>query len=88
MENIGSEPSINHGSLHRPAAGTSNDSQLTGRCTLPDGAELGDGFQPYAVEWSAAAINRSPSSSTTFPQTTKVGWVRVYQRLTAVELAA
>jgi beta-glucanase (GH16 family) len=118
MENIGSEPSVNHGSLHMPAAGTSNDSQLTGMYTLPGGAKLGDGFHTYAVEWSAASIkfyvddnlyetqtpatatNRTwefnqpffiilnvavggnfpgaPSSSTTFPQTMKVDWVRVY----------
>jgi beta-glucanase (GH16 family) len=118
MENIGSEPSVNHGSLHMPAAGTSNDSQLTGMYTLMNGAKLGDGFHTYAVEWSAASIkfyvddnlyetqtpttatNRTwefnqpffiilnvavggnfpgaPSSSTTFPQTMKVDWVRVY----------
>jgi beta-glucanase (GH16 family) len=56
MENIGKEPSINHGSLHMPAAGTTNDDQLTGMYTLPGGAKLGDGFHTYAVEWSAAAI--------------------------------
>jgi hypothetical protein len=38
MENIGKEPSINHGSLHLPAAGTANDDQLTGMYTLPGGA--------------------------------------------------
>ena len=119
MENIGSEPSINHGSLHMPGSGTTNDSQLTGQYTLLGGAKLGDGFHTYAVEWSAAAIkfylddnlyetqtpatatNRtwefdqpffiilnvavggsfpgSPTSSTTFPQTMKVDWVRVYE---------
>ena len=56
MENIGSEPAINHGSLHMPAAGTTNDSQLTGQYTLPGGAKLGDGFHTYAVEWSASTI--------------------------------
>ena len=119
MENIGKEPSINHGSLHLPAAGTANDDQLTGMYTLPGGAKLGDGFHTYAVEWSASAIEfyvddnlyetqtpatatgrdwefnqpffiilnvavggkfpGAPSSSTTFPQTMKVDWVRVYQ---------
>jgi beta-glucanase (GH16 family) len=119
MENIGKEPSINHGSLHLPAAGTANDDQLTGMYTLPGGAKLGDGFHTYAVEWSASAIKfyvddnlyetqtpatatgrdwefnqpffiilnvavggtfpGAPTSSTTFPQTMKVDWVRVYQ---------
>lgn len=102
-----------------PAAGTSNDSQLTAMYTLASGANLGDRFHTYAVEWSATAIdfyvddtlcetqtatsakNRtwefnqpffiilnvavggsfpgSPSSSTTFPRTMKVDWVRVYE---------
>jgi beta-glucanase (GH16 family) len=119
MENIGKEPSINHGSLHLPAAGTANDDQLTGIYTLPGGAKLGDGFHTYAVEWSASAIKfyvddnlyetqtpatatgrdwefnqpffiildvavggsfpGAPTSSTTFPQTMKVDWVRVYE---------
>jgi beta-glucanase (GH16 family) len=56
MENIGREPSINHGSLHMPAAGTTTDSELTGMYTLPGGARLGDDFHTYAVEWSASAI--------------------------------
>jgi len=119
MENIGKEPSINHGSLHMPAAGTSNDSQLTGSYTLPGGAKLGDDFHTYAVEWSATEIRfyvddnlyetqspstatgrtwefdkpffivlnvavggqfpGSPNGATTFPQTMKVDYVRVYQ---------
>jgi beta-glucanase (GH16 family) len=56
MENIGKEPSTNHGSLHMPAAGTTNDAQLTGSYALPGGAKLGDGFHTYAVEWSASSI--------------------------------
>jgi beta-glucanase (GH16 family) len=119
MENIGKEPSVNHGSLHLPAAGTTNDSELTGMYTLPNSAKLGDGFHTYAVEWSAAAIKfyvddtlyetqtpssatgrtwefdhpffillnvavggqfpGAPDTTTTFPQTMKVDWVRVYQ---------
>ena len=119
MENIGKEPSINHGSLHMPAAGTTNDSQLTGMYTLAGGAKLGDDFHTYAVEWSPAAIKfyvddtlyetqtpatatgrtwefdhpffillnvavggqfpGAPDTTTTFPQTMKVDWVRVYQ---------
>ena len=56
MENIGREPSINHGSLHMPATGTTNDSELTGMTALPGGAKLGDAFHTYAIEWSATAI--------------------------------
>jgi beta-glucanase (GH16 family) len=119
MENIGKEPSINHGSLHLPSAGTTNDSQLTGMYTLAGSAKLGDDFHVYAVEWSASAIKFSvddtvyetqspgtatgrtwefdqpffiilnvavggqfpgaPGTSTSFPQTMKVDYVRVYE---------
>ncbi len=118
MENIGREPSINHGSMHMPASGSSTDSELTGMYTLPGGAKLGDDFHTYAIEWSASAVkfyvddtlyetqtpqtatNRTwefdqpffillnvavggqwpgaPDSTTTFPQTMKVDYVRVY----------
>ena len=56
MENIGKEPSINHGSLHMPASGTSSDSQLTGSYTLKN-AKLSDDFHTYAIEWSASSID-------------------------------
>ena len=119
MENIGKEPSTNNGSLHMPAAGTSNDDDLTGTYTLPGNAKLGDDFHTYAIEWSAAAIKfyvddnlyetqtpstatgrtwkfdhpffillnvavggqwpGAPDSTTNFPQTMKVDWVRVYE---------
>jgi beta-glucanase (GH16 family) len=119
MENIGKEPSINHGSMHMPATGGTTDDQLTGMYTLSGGAKLGDAFHTYAIEWTssqvtfyvddmlyetqtkAAATGRtwefdhpffillnvavggtwpgSPDSTTTFPQTMKVDWVRVYQ---------
>jgi beta-glucanase (GH16 family) len=118
MENIGKEPSINHGSLHMPAAGTTNDSDLTASYTLPGNAKLSDAFHTYAIEWSSTAIAfyvddtlyetqtpqtatgrtwefdqpffillnvavggqwpGSPDSTTTFPQTMKVDWVRAY----------
>ena len=55
MENIGKEPSTNHGSLHMPATGTMNDDDLTGQYSLNAG-KLGDDFHTYAVEWSSAAI--------------------------------
>jgi beta-glucanase (GH16 family) len=119
MENIGKEPSINHGSLHMPAAGTANDSQLTGSYTLAN-AKLSDNFHTYAIEWSAAGIDfffdggryesqtpasasgrtwefdkpffillnvavggqwpGSPDSTTTFPQTMTIDYVRVCQK--------
>jgi beta-glucanase (GH16 family) len=119
MENIGKEPAINHGSLHMPATGTSNDSQLTGQITLNGGGKLSDTFHVYALEWSASAVQfyfdgmlyetQSPATATgrswefdkpffmllnvavggqwpgppdatsTFPQTMKVDYVRVYQ---------
>jgi beta-glucanase (GH16 family) len=119
MENIGSQPSINNGSMHMPAAGSTSDSDLTGTYTLPGGANLGDAFHTYAIDRSASAVNfyvddnlyetqtpssatnrtwefdkpffillnvavggqwpGSPDSTTTFPQTMKVDWVRVYQ---------
>ncbi len=115
MENIGSEPAINHGSLHAPGFPGSG---LTGQYTLPSG-KLGDAFHTYAVEWEPSGIGfyvddqlyetqtasdtpaggtwefnhafflllnvavggtfpGSPNASTTFPQTMKVDWVRVY----------
>ena len=119
MENIGKEPSINHGSLHMPATGGTTDDQLTGMYTLSGGAKLGDSFHTYAVEWTSSTITfyvddmlyetqtqqgasgrtwefnkpffillnvavggtwpGSPDSTTTFPQTMKVDWVRAYQ---------
>ena len=119
MENIGKEPTINHGSMHMPASGSTSDDQLTGMYTLSGGAKLGDAFHTYAIEWSSsqvafyvddmlyetqtkqAATGRtwefdhpffillnvavggtwpgSPDSSTVFPQTMKVDWVRAYQ---------
>ena len=119
MENIGKEPAINHGSLHMPASGTSNDSQLTGSYTLAN-AKLSDDFHIYAIDWSASGIDfffdgsryesqtpasatgrtwafdkpffillnvavggqwpGSPDSTTTFPQTMTVDYVRVCQK--------
>ena len=119
MENIGKEPSINHGSLHMPASGSTNDDELTGMYTQAGGAKLGDAFHTYAVEWSSSAIAfyvddtlyetqtpqaatgrtwefdhpffillnvavggtwpGAPDSTTSFPQTMKVDYVRVYK---------
>ncbi len=54
MENIGREPSINHGSLHGP--GYSGGNPLTGIYTLPGGQKFTDDFHTFAVEWEATAV--------------------------------
>jgi beta-glucanase (GH16 family) len=118
MENIGKEPSTNHGSLHAPGFPGAG---LTGKYVLANGAKLSDAFHTYAAEWDSAAIRfyvddqlyetqapsnvpaggtwafdhpffvllnvavggtfpGNPDGTTTFPQTMKVDWVRVYQR--------
>ncbi|MBI3652816.1 MAG: glycoside hydrolase family 16 protein [Acidobacteria bacterium] len=54
MENIGKEPSINHGSLHGP--GYSGGNPLTGIYTLPNSQKFADDFHVFAVEWDASAV--------------------------------
>ncbi|MGD0839257.1 MAG: family 16 glycosylhydrolase [Polyangia bacterium] len=118
MENVGKEPSINHGSLHMPEVGTASDDELTCSVTLESG-KLSGGFHVYAVDWSPSAIQFSfdgnvyetqtpasatgrvwefdqpffillnvavggnfpgaPDSTTVFPQTMTVDYVRVCQ---------
>ena len=56
MENIGKEPTINHGSMHMPASGSTSDDQLTGMYTLSGGAKLGDAFHTYAIEWTSSQV--------------------------------
>jgi beta-glucanase (GH16 family) len=53
MENVGKEPTINHGSLHGP--GYSGGNPLTGKYTLGSG-KLSDDFHLYAVEWETNVI--------------------------------
>ena len=72
MENIGKEPSINHGSLHMPATGGTTDDQLTGMYTLSGGAKLGDGFHTYAVEWTSSTITFYVDDMLYETQTSKV----------------
>src|SRR5262249_28220297 len=55
MENIGSQPSTNHGSLHGP--GYSGGRALTRTYTLPDGQRFTDDFHVFAIEWSAERID-------------------------------
>ena len=54
MENVGSEPSKVHGSLHGPQYSGANP--LTGVFTLPNNQRFSDDFHIFAVEWEPAAI--------------------------------
>jgi beta-glucanase (GH16 family) len=54
MENIGSEPSVNHGSAHGP--GYSGGQAITARYTLPGGARFSDDFHVFAIDWSSGTI--------------------------------
>jgi beta-glucanase (GH16 family) len=54
MENIGSEPSKVHGSLHGP--GYSGGHPLSGVFTLPNQARFGDDYHVFAIEWEPRAI--------------------------------
>ena len=54
MENIGSEPSKVHGSMHGPKY--SGENPLTGAFTLPRNQRFSDDFHIFAVEWEPAAI--------------------------------
>jgi beta-glucanase (GH16 family) len=54
MENVGREPSINHGSLHGP--GYSGGNPLSGTYTLPQGQKFKDDFHVFAVEWDDKEI--------------------------------
>jgi beta-glucanase (GH16 family) len=54
MENIGSEPSVNHGSAHGP--GYSGSHSLTARYMLPDNARFSDDFHTFAIDWTPGTI--------------------------------
>jgi beta-glucanase (GH16 family) len=54
MENIGKEPSINHGSLHGP--GYSGGNPLGGSYTLPNQQKFSDAFHTFAIEWEEGVI--------------------------------
>jgi beta-glucanase (GH16 family) len=54
MENIGSEPSVVHGTIHGP--GYSGDNGLGSTYTLPGGQRFADDFHVFAVEWERNAI--------------------------------
>jgi beta-glucanase (GH16 family) len=54
MENIGSEPSVNHGSVHGP--GYSGGRSVTARYVLPGNARFSDGFHTFAIDWTPGTI--------------------------------
>ena len=57
MENIGREPSTNHGSVHGP--GYSGGNSVTGLFTLPGGARFSDDFHVFAIEWAPGTVRFS-----------------------------
>jgi beta-glucanase (GH16 family) len=54
MENIGKEPSVNHGSIHGP--GYTGDVGIETHYTLPARRRLADDFHTYGVEWEPNEI--------------------------------
>ena len=54
MENIGREPSINHGSAHGP--GYSGGNSVTGLFTLPGVARFSDDFHVFTIQWAPGTI--------------------------------
>lgn len=57
MENIGREPSVNHGSIHGP--GYSGGNSVTGVFTLSVGTRFSDDFHVFAIQWAAQTITFS-----------------------------
>ncbi|MGH9736433.1 MAG: glycoside hydrolase family 16 protein [Candidatus Acidiferrales bacterium] len=53
MENIGSEPAVNHGSMHGP--GYSGNQALTGTYALANG-RFTDAFHTFAIEWEPSEV--------------------------------
>jgi len=54
MENVGREPSVNHGSVHGP--GYSGGNSVSGLYTLPGSARFADDFHVFAIQWSPQTI--------------------------------
>ncbi|SCK50096.1 family 16 glycosylhydrolase [Streptomyces sp. WMMB 322] len=54
MENIGSEPSTVHGTIHGP--GYSGGEGIGSGYSLPDGQKFADDFHTFAVDWSPDKI--------------------------------
>jgi beta-glucanase (GH16 family) len=73
MENVGREPSVNHGSVHGP--GYSGAHAITGTYSLPGSARFADDFHIFAMEWAPRTITFSVDGA-------------VYQTVTAASLPA
>ncbi|WP_425457134.1 lectin [Amycolatopsis cihanbeyliensis] len=71
MENIGSEPSTVHGTVHGP--GYSGANGIGSGYTLPGGQAFADGFHTFAVDWAPDSITWSVDGT-------------VYHRLTPADL--
>jgi beta-glucanase (GH16 family) len=54
MENIGREPSVNHGTVHGP--GYSGGSGISTRYVLPGGQAFAHGFHVFTVQWAPQII--------------------------------
>jgi beta-glucanase (GH16 family) len=55
MENIGREPSTNHGSMHGPGTSGGVNSQ-SAAFVLPNGQHFSDDFHIFAIEWGASQV--------------------------------
>ena len=119
MENIGSEPSVIHGTVHGPRYFGANGVGAAKR--LPGGAQYTDDFHIFAIEWEEDEIRwymddqmyskltpnavpgewvynhpffiivnlavggewpGYPDDTTTFPQTMKIDYIRIYEKST------
>ena len=72
MENIGSEPGINHASLHGPSS-VEDHSDLTGTFVMPTGQILADDFHLFAVEWEPG-VARFYVDSNNYATFTRAQW--------------
>jgi beta-glucanase (GH16 family) len=54
MENVGREPSVNHGSLHGP--GYSGGASISTAYALPGGAKFSDDFHVFAIDWAPQSV--------------------------------
>lgn len=57
MENVGREPSTNHGTLHGP--GYSGGSGISSTYTLSGGRKFSDDFHVFAIQWAPQSVTFS-----------------------------
>jgi beta-glucanase (GH16 family) len=55
MENVGREPSVNHGSVHGP--GYSGGNSVSGLYTLSGSSRFADDFHVFAIQWAPQSIS-------------------------------